>query len=68
MTWNPVKKEIFHQYYVGYMTNPMQKKHRNHRKQVIKIFELAFKPVTLNSIKNELTKKNLSVLSLSVGR
>ena len=61
--WYPVKKETVHQFYVGYMTYPFLKKHRTRRDQVIKMFQSTFKLVTLNSIKNELSKKNVSVLS-----
>ena len=49
--WNPVSKEMVHKFHVEYMTHPMQKKHSIHREQIIKIFESAFKPVTLKIIK-----------------
>ena len=64
--WDPVKKETVHQFHVVNMIHPMHKKHRTHRDQVIKIFESVFKPVTLKSIKNELTKINTSVVSLII--
>ena len=51
-------------FHVGYMTHPSTQKDRTHRYQVIKYFELSFKRVTIKSIKNELTKRNVSVLSL----
>ena len=45
------------------MTHPSLKKHRTHREEDIKMFQLEFKLATLNSIKNELSKNNLYVLS-----
>ena len=51
---NPVRKEKVYQFHVGYMTHAMHKKHITHGEQVIKYFESEFKPVTVNSIKNEL--------------
>ena len=41
----------------------MLNKHRTHRDPAI-FFESAFKPVSVKSIKNELTENNVSVLSL----
>ena len=46
------------------MTHPMHKKHGTHIEQVIKMFELVFKLTTVKCIKNELMKKNVSVISL----
>ena len=62
MIQNPVKKETVHQFHVGCMTHPTQKKHRTHRGEVINLFESAFKPVTVKSIKNYLKKCNISVI------
>ena len=50
MILDPVKKETVHKYHDGYMTHPM--------------FESAIKPFTINSINTELTKSNVSVISL----
>ena len=51
-----VKKETVHQFHVAFMTHPTQKKYRTHGEQVIKMFESAFKPTTVNCIKDELMK------------
>ena len=66
MIWYPSKKETDHQFYVGYMTHPFLKKLRIHRDQVIKMFQSAFKLVTIKCIKNESSKKNVSILSFTM--
>ena len=33
--WNPFKKEIVHQFNIGYMTHPALKKYESHRDKVI---------------------------------
>ena len=63
MIWNSVKKERVYQFHVVYMTHQTLKKHRNHRYNYQK-FESSFKAVTENSIKNKLTKNNVSTISL----
>ena len=45
------------------MTHTMRKIHNTLRDQVIKMFESAFKPVTVKCTKNELMKRNASVIS-----
>ena len=64
MIWYPFNKERIHQFNVSFMTHPSLNKHGNHSDQVIKLFQWAFKSVTVKCIKNELYKKNVSVLSL----
>ena len=61
---NPVKKETAHKFHVEYTTHTMQKKHMTNRDKVIEMFELALKPVTVQSTKNKLTKRKVSVISL----
>ena len=46
------------------MIHPIHRKNRTHRYQVINCFESTFKPVKVKGIKNKLTKRNVSVLSL----
>ena len=46
------------------MTHTFLNKHRTHREKVIKIFQYALKKVTVKCIKNELSKNNVSVISL----
>ena len=65
MICDPVKKKAMHQIYVGYMTHLMQNKHRTRIDQVIIFLYLAFKQVTVKSIKNEVTK-NVSVILLVI--
>ena len=63
MIWDPVKKEKVHQFHVRYMPHHLMKKHGTHRDNVIKMFQLTIKLVALKHTKNELSKKNVSVLS-----
>ena len=64
MIWYTVNKEIFNQFHVGYMTLSLLKKHITHRYQVIKMFQSELKLVIVQCIKNELSKRNISVISL----
>ena len=48
------------------MAHYLLNKHGTHREQVINFFQSPFKWVTLKWIKNELTKNNVSVLSLTI--
>ena len=62
--WYLIKKEKVHQFHIGYMKHPLLKKHRTNVEQVIKMFQSAFRLVTLKCIKNELSKNNVSILLL----
>ena len=66
MILNSINEERVHYFHVVYMTHPVEKKNGTHRDQVIKTFEQSFKPVTVYSISNNLTKSNVSVISLMV--
>ena len=61
-----VKKGTVHKFHMGYITHTSLKKHRTHREQVIKTFQSAFKLITLECIKNDISKNNVSVISLIV--
>ena len=63
MIWDPIKKEIVHQFHVCYMTHRHMKKHRTHKEQVIKkriCIQISHSKV----YQKRVIKRKVSVLSL----